>query len=134
MKTPKYLRKTYGMQESTTCGIYLRKDCPLYGASPDGICVDFIIEIKWPYKKRTVNTYVKDGCIQKKILFQMQLEMHCADKSRGILAHPEFEKNFKITFLTVQYNEQLVKMEMLRCTIFWYKYVFTYVQMYLYLY
>ena len=33
------------MQESTTCGIYLWKDCPLYGASPDGICGDFIIEM-----------------------------------------------------------------------------------------
>ena len=70
--------------------------------------------------KRTVSTYVKDRCIQ------MQLEMHCADKSRGILAiaDHEFEKNFKITFITVQYNEQLVKMEMLRCTIFWYKSVY----------
>ena len=79
MKTAEYLSKTYGMQESTTCGIYLRKDCPLYGASPDGIRGDFIIEIKCPYKRRTVSTYVKDGCILKKILFQMQLEMHCAE-------------------------------------------------------
>ena len=126
MKTAEYLSKTYGLQESTTCGIFLRKDCPLYGASPDGICGDFIIEIKCPYKRRTVSTYVKDGCIQKKIIFQMQLEMHCAEKSRGILAiaDPEFEKNFKITFHTVQYNEQLVKMAMLKCTIFWYKYVY----------
>ena len=56
----------------------------------------------------------------------MQLEMQCADKSRGILAiaDPQFEKNFKITYITIQYNEQLVKMAMLRCTIFWYKYVY----------
>ena len=56
----------------------------------------------------------------------MQLEMNCAGKSRGILAiaDPEFEKNLKITFLTVQYNEQLVKIAMLRCTIFWSKYVY----------
>ena len=56
----------------------------------------------------------------------MQLEMHGAGKSREIsaIADPEFEKNFKITFLTVLYNEQLVKMEMLRCTVFWYKYVY----------
>ena len=59
----------------------LRKDCPLYGESPDGICGDFVIEIKCPYIKRTVGTYVKDGCIQKKILVQM----HCAGKSRGII-------------------------------------------------
>ena len=52
MKTAKYHRKTYGIQESTTCGIYLRKYCPLYGASPDGICGDFIIEIKCRYKKK----------------------------------------------------------------------------------
>ena len=51
----------------------------------------------------------------------MQLEMNFAGKSKGILAiaDPEFENNFKITFITVQYNEQLVKMAMLRCTIFW---------------
>ena len=90
MKTAKYLRKTYGIQDSTTCGIYLRKECPLYGESPDGICGDFIIEIKCRYKKRTVSTYVKDGCIQKKILVQIQLEMHSASKSRGIIINQEY--------------------------------------------
>ena len=39
MKTAKYLRKTYGMQS------------PLYVASPDGTCGDFIIEIKCTYTK-----------------------------------------------------------------------------------
>ena len=47
-------------------------------------------EIKCPYKKRTVSTCVKDGCIQMKIIFQMQLEMHCAGKSWGIIINQDY--------------------------------------------
>ena len=31
---------------------------------------------------------------------------------------------YNYSYITIQYNKNLIKMAMLRCTIFWYKYVY----------
>ena len=49
---------------------------PILGASPDGICNDYVIEIKCPISEKTFKTYVSDNQVTKKFKAQIMLQMH----------------------------------------------------------
>ena len=38
--------------------------------------------------------------------------------------YKNYIKIYNYSYITIQYNKKLIKMVMLRCTIFWYKYVY----------
>lgn len=68
-------------------GLILNKCFPLFGASPDGISKNFVIEIKCPISQKTMNNYVRDGEITKKYMAQIQLQMLFAEKKKGFVLH-----------------------------------------------
>lgn len=56
-------------------GLLLSPKHPLFGASPDAISKDFVVEIKCPSTTKTVTIYIKDGVISNKCKAQIQLQM-----------------------------------------------------------
>lgn len=88
-------------------GLFLRKDYPIFGASPDGISSDFVLEVKCPSTEKHVKTYIKDGIVARKFYFQVQLQMMFAGKRKGLfcVASPQFETNKMVDIIEVDYNE-----------------------------
>lgn len=61
-------RETKRGVATKTCGLFVDKDLPFLGASPDGLVEDDkIVEIKCPYSARDMS--VNDGIKEKKITF-----------------------------------------------------------------
>lgn len=56
-------------------GLLLCSEYPVFGASPDGISEDYCVEIKCPFKDKSVDRYIKDNVIAKKYYFQLQMQM-----------------------------------------------------------
>ncbi|XP_023312915.1 uncharacterized protein LOC111693009, partial [Anoplophora glabripennis] len=48
------------------CGIILKREYPIFGASPDAIADDFVVEIKCPSSVKALSNYIKDGLIVNK--------------------------------------------------------------------
>lgn len=106
----KVLKREY--PDIKECGIFLSKEFPLFGASPDAVNPEFVFEIKSPSSDKTVKNYI-DGKtqIKKKFLMQIQLQMYFAEGKRGIfvVADPNFEENRKIKKYFVTLNEKFVE-------------------------
>lgn len=99
---------------------------PIFGASPDGINDAYVFEIKCPIKSETVQDYVRDGVLQNKVYFQMQLQMFMCGKREGILciADPKFEENNKFAEYKVTLDESKLKPVMNDSKIFWANVIF----------
>lgn len=65
-------------------GLHLSPKYPLFGASPDALSDEFVVEIKCPSTAKTVKNYIKDDIINNKFKAQIQLQMHLFNKKRGI--------------------------------------------------
>lgn len=93
------------------CGLFLNQQYPLFGASPDGIGPDFVLEIKCPTSDKTFKKYVENDRIQQSYLLQIQLQMAICGKKKGyfVVAHPGFEKKELFTLLETKYNHSLVQ-------------------------
>lgn len=107
-------------------GLYLSPEDPIFGASPDGISSDEILEIKCPFNAKNIENYIKNDVICKKFNAQMQLQMHFTKKTKGIfaIADPNFEKNKKIYIHNVKYDETYVNNIMNKCVSFWDKNIY----------
>ena len=106
------------------CGIILNPALPVFGASPDGINEDLVVEIKCPMSEKSVSNYVKkDGRVTEKAKAQIQLQMHMANKSSGLfcVASPSFEQDKKVQIITVKYEEEYVENLIERAMKFWVK-------------
>lgn len=88
------------------CGIVLKKNLPLFGASPDGLNDEYIFEVKCPSKTKTIKNYVENGILKDKVYYQMQMQMFMCERKKGLLiiGDPDFEKNKQITEVEVQFN------------------------------
>ncbi|KAJ8915458.1 hypothetical protein NQ315_003221 [Exocentrus adspersus] len=75
------------------CGIILIKRYPIFGASPDAITDEFVVEIKCPTKEKTVTNYIKNNQIVNKYKAQIHLQMLATEKKKGLfcVADPNFE-------------------------------------------
>lgn len=73
-------------------GLYLNKEWPMLGASPNGLTNDYVIEIKCPYKEKTMRTYYENGQLGKKYYTQIQAQMHMSARQKGLfrVAHVDF--------------------------------------------
>lgn len=91
-------------------GLYLKKEYPIFGASPDGITDEYILEVKCPSKEKTVDRYIQQGKINIKFICQMQMQMLFANKRKGLfcVASPTFETNRNVTVIEVEYDEKLI--------------------------
>lgn len=106
------------------CGIILNPTLPVFGASPDGINEDLVVEIKCPVSVKTVSNYIKkNGQLTEKAKAQIQPQMHMANKSSGLfcVASPTFEEDKKVQIVHVEYEEEYVDNLVERAMKFWEK-------------
>lgn len=103
------------------CGLKISPQYPVMGASPDGICNDYVIEIKCPSTEKAITNYIKNGQITEKYNAQIQMQMFFSKKKQGLfcLADVYFESSKSISILTVDYNEQYCLDILKKCTAFW---------------
>lgn len=108
------------------CGLMLRFDLPIFGASPDGINDEYVFEIKCPMKKTTVTNYLKNGIVQPKFMGQIQLQMLMSGRKKGVfcVASPDFEVTKKISKVFVDLDLNLCNDYIEKCKFFWFQYVF----------
>lgn len=102
-------------------GLFLKKEYPIFGASPDGISTEYVIEVKCPYKEKTVERYIRQGEITNKFYYQIQLQMLLCGKNKGLfcVASPKFEDDKKVEILEIHLNEERVMEIMDQANIFW---------------
>ena len=111
----------------------LKKGYVIFGASPDGVAEDFVLEIKSPTSLEAKKNYVNArGVINKKFIAQMQLQMLFAKKQKAlfVITPPNFEKlNEKeklqnIETYWVDFDKNYVEDLLGRATIFWKNLIF----------
>lgn len=103
------------------CGLFLNKNYPIFGASPDGISDYYVIEVKCPYKEKSLNNYISSGKVTRKFYFQMQLQMLLSKKHKGLfcVASPNFEVDKEVQILDVDFDEHELSDVMDQANIFW---------------
>lgn len=80
-----YLPKFKNGTKINDVGILLNPDYPIIGASPDGITAKYCIEIKCPSTEKNVETYVVNGNIKQKYMYQLQLQMFFCTEAAWII-------------------------------------------------
>lgn len=109
------------------CGLKLNALYPLMGASPDGECNDFVVEIKCPTSEKALRRYITTtNTITAKFLAQVQLQMHFYNKksAKFCVASPDFETSKHVNILNVDYDKKYNLELIQKCTEFWYVAVF----------
>uniref|UniRef100_A0A182Q674 YqaJ viral recombinase domain-containing protein n=1 Tax=Anopheles farauti TaxID=69004 RepID=A0A182Q674_9DIPT len=118
------LQKEYpGLRDT---GLILDAQHPWLGASPDGICDEFVLEIKCPYTENTHKNYVNISSLSPKYFAQIQLQMHITQHKKALLAVAalDFETTKHITKVWIDYDQKYVD-EVLRDAFeFWRKAIF----------
>jgi putative phage-type endonuclease len=103
------------------CGIYLLPQHPIFGASPDAITKDYVVEVKCPMSDKTFGTYFKNNLPNDIYMAQMQIQMYLTGRKKGIfcVAHPDFETTGNVehvfVYIDMVYCEDLIT----SCTRFW---------------
>ncbi|RVE51656.1 hypothetical protein evm_003628 [Chilo suppressalis] len=103
-------------------GIILKKNLPVFGASPDGISDDYILEIKCPINENTFKKYFDSNYNpSSRYLAQIQMQMYFADRKKSIfcIAYPDFEISKEIQIINVDYDEKYCKDLFEKCLEFW---------------
>ncbi|XP_048484644.1 uncharacterized protein LOC125490211 [Plutella xylostella] len=88
------------------CGLMLIT--PIIGASPDGLTEEFVIEIKCPFKERTIKNYItENNLVKDKFKSQIMLQMHATQRIKGLfcVADPNYEHNKKIIKIWVSFPQ-----------------------------
>uniref|UniRef100_A0A182PIZ6 YqaJ domain-containing protein n=1 Tax=Anopheles epiroticus TaxID=199890 RepID=A0A182PIZ6_9DIPT len=118
------LRKQYpGLRDT---GLILDPACPWMGASPDGICEEFVLEIKCPYTAKTHACYVDVEKLSPKYFAQIQLQMHVTHRTKALLAVAalDFESTRNVTQVWIEYDKAYVDDVMESAYEFWCKSIF----------
>lgn len=104
-----------------TAGIFLNKNYPMFGASPDGISTEYCIEIKCPSKDSSIKTYVVNDIIQKKFMYQVQMQMFFAQKMKALfcVASPDFERSKQVSIYEVAVDKELCEEILEAADTFW---------------
>ncbi|XP_053672250.1 uncharacterized protein LOC128722602 [Anopheles nili] len=107
-------------------GLVLDPEFPWIGASPDGICDEFVLEIKCPYTANTHEKYVDVNKLSPKYFGQIQLQMHMTHKTKALLAVAalNFETTKHITKVWIDYDKEYVGRIMEESFEFWQKAIF----------
>jgi len=90
-------------------GLHLLPCWPIFGASPDAINRDTIVEIKCPQSEKTLPNYIgRGGQVGRKFLAQMHLQMLLTGRKKGLfcVADPKFETNSIVHIAHVTYNDK----------------------------
>lgn len=80
---------------------------PFYAASPDGICDDFVLEIKCPANANTHAQYIDIEKLSKKYFAQIQLQMFVTGRKKALLAVAalDFETTRGITKIWIPFDK-----------------------------
>ena len=84
---------------------------PIFGASPDSINDEFVIEVKCPMSEKTRANYVNpSGAIQPKFYAQIQLQMLMCGRKKGLfcVASPSYENDEKVQIIDVDYDDEFI--------------------------
>ncbi|XP_050516240.1 uncharacterized protein LOC126891103 [Diabrotica virgifera virgifera] len=109
-------------------GLQLNHRHPIFGASPDAISEEFVVEIKCPQSEKTICNYLtKNMEITAKYKAHVQLQMFLCKKQKALfcVADPNFEENLKFFDIWVPYDEEYIKMLMDAAENFWQHNIFT---------
>lgn len=106
------------------CGFVLIT--PFIGASPDGVCEDFTLEIKCPCSNKTMKNYINDNKISEKCKAQIQIQMHATGKKKALfcVADPSFESNKTYHQHWLYYDKLYVEKLLSEAEVFWKNYIF----------
>ena len=107
-------------------GLMISPTIPFFGASPDRLTKNYVIEVKCPLKENTVKNYLtRDGKLGEKCYAQIQLQMHLAQKRNALfcVASPSFERNKRVKIVHVEYDEEYLENVMDTALMFWEKFV-----------
>ncbi|XP_046404834.1 uncharacterized protein LOC124170180 [Ischnura elegans] len=102
-------------------GLLLHRDYPIFGASPDGITDDFVMEVKCPVSEKGIKKYIDNGVLKNRYKAQIQLQMLMAGKEQGLfcVAHPDFEVSKKVDTLWVHLDKTYLGNETGNAKKFW---------------
>lgn len=103
------------------CGLFVDETLPQFGASPDGIADEFVVEIKCPATPKTYAEYISEKTLQRRYFAQIQLQMHITKRKRALLgvADLNFERNKKVVKVWIDYDEDYVKELIDEANAFW---------------
>ncbi|XP_046392244.1 uncharacterized protein LOC124160435 [Ischnura elegans] len=93
------------------CGLFLRGDYPVLGASPDGIDENNVFEFKCPISLSSYAKYIVqcNGSFfpAKQHFAQMQLQMLMTGRRKGYfcVARPDFEDSQEVEIVSVDYDQ-----------------------------
>jgi hypothetical protein len=105
-------------------------ELPLCGASPDGVGIDFLLEIKSPARNENRKNFIKaDGKPTKKVLLQVLLQLKMSGKKKCylIITDENFESNKKYETVEVVLDEESEKVldtALAHAERFWEKHIF----------
>lgn len=87
-------------------GLLLNPGFPIFGASPDGISDNYVVEVKCPSKEETVRQYIENEKLKPKYYAQIQIQMFFANKQKGLfcVASPHFENNSVVSIYDVNFD------------------------------
>jgi hypothetical protein len=110
------------------CGLYLSKEYPLFGASPDGIDENSVYEIKCPAANENIKKYYvsKNEQLHDKVKAQINLQMLLTGRKKGVLviADQNFEQNRKISTHEVKFDNSYTNNLVEKCTKFYKENIF----------
>ena len=107
-------------------GVRLSSQFPEFGASPDGLSDDYVIEIKCPEHEKSVKNYIGNNVITPKLMAQMQLQINFCNRSKALfcVAAPNFEKSKDVKILPVDFDPELTASLIQKARLYWEKNVF----------
>ena len=108
------------------CGLFLIKQHPTLGASPDGINDTHVIEIKSPFKETTMPNYLNDDGIAAKCMAQVQLQMYICNRKKAlfVVAEPNFENTKSIIIKEIAFDQDLCTQLINDAEEFWSTYIY----------
>uniref|UniRef100_A0A8D8T824 YqaJ viral recombinase domain-containing protein n=1 Tax=Cacopsylla melanoneura TaxID=428564 RepID=A0A8D8T824_9HEMI len=109
-------------------GLVLNDKLPIFGASPDGVSEEYVLEVKCPMSEKSLPTYFSSDKTKpaEKYLAQIMMQMLMCNKKKGLfcVASPTFETENTVTVLEVNLDNMYVQALMDRAKNFWVNSVF----------
>lgn len=103
------------------CGFVLIPKSPIFGASPDAMGDNFVVEVKCPSSEKALVQYISNGQITAKYKAQIHLQMIAADTKTGLfcVADANFEKNKKVNLMWIDLDQNYISSLMDKAMDFW---------------
>lgn len=108
-------------------GVQLNPKYPIFGASPDAICDEYLVEIKCPETVECAANYLTQyNTITAKYNAQVQLQMFMSNTSKCLfcVTDPDFENNSKFHYNWVEFDGDYLDRLLTAAEHFWCQNIF----------